>query len=179
MFHCPPRGAPPSSGHSQRAGKVSAPPTSLSPRHPSADSHIATSSLLTQVEVPGGRGVCAPAGGDVDGKQLQLCTGGGKICAMRHPPSVQQLLPARRPGTAVLSPQCAPRRPKKGAATQVTSVLLLNIPHPPRKPPVRSKYVCSQGCKASDAFVNTTAETNPQQEVCLRRGGVHHCLSAV
>lgn len=86
-------------------------------------------SLLTQVEVPGGRGVCAPAGGDVDGKQLQLCTGGGKICPMRHPPSVQQLLPARRPGTAALSPQCAPRRPKKGAATQITSAL--TQPPPP------------------------------------------------
>lgn len=36
-----------------------------------------------------------------------------------------------------------------------------------------------QGCKAADAFVNTTAETNPQQEVCLCSGGVHHCLSSV
>lgn len=68
--------------------------------------------------MPAGRGVCAAVKEDVDGDLLQLCPCGGQVCAVLHPSSVQQLLPARRPGAAAVSPQRAARWPKKSAVKQ-------------------------------------------------------------
>lgn len=62
-----------------------------------------------QVEMPAGGGVCAPAEEDVDGRLLQLRPRRDQVRAVRRPSTVQQLLPAGRPGAAALPPQHAAR----------------------------------------------------------------------
>lgn len=127
--------------------------------------------------MPGGRGFCAPAGGDVGGKEFQLCPCGNQVCVVLHPPPVQQLFPARCPGTDALSPQCPPWGPQKGAATQITSAVSLTINLFLWQITVKSEYVFVYKVTKQQMRLSIRQKRQVHNRNCATAAGEHTVVS--